>query len=134
MAVNQNDNKIIIQDSTVEVTVVIESCLPKQILFVEAAVSTEATKDGKKQNGMPNACPQEQPVERKQSNTGKKQQSVQSQRNTTGDIQNPKYVYFQACSIITYLRDKERATNKCTCMSVHTPWPTAHGLFLKITL
>jgi hypothetical protein len=65
MTVNQNDNKVIIQDSTVEVTVVIESCLPKQILCVQAAVSIEATKDGMRQNEMPNACPQEQPVERK---------------------------------------------------------------------
>ena len=86
MAVNQNDSKVIIQDSTVEVTVVIESCLPKQILCVQAAVSIEATKDGKSQNEMPNACPQEQSVERKQSSTGKKQ----SQQNTTGDTQNPK--------------------------------------------
>jgi len=87
---NQNDNKVIIQDSTVEVTLVIESCLPKQILCAQAAVSIEATKDGKRQNELPNACPQEQPVERKQSSSGKKQQSVQSQQNTTGDTQNPK--------------------------------------------
>ena len=69
---------------------------------------------------MPNACPQEQPEERKQSITGKKQQSVQPQRNTTGDTQNPKYVYFQACSVITYPLSKknERAKNKCTFMYV----------------
>jgi hypothetical protein len=84
--VNQNDSKVIIQDSTVEVTVVIESCLPKQILCVQAAVSIEAVKDGKSQNEMPNAFPQEQPVERKQSSTGKKQ----SEQNTTGDTQNHK--------------------------------------------
>jgi hypothetical protein len=87
--VNQNSNKVIIQDSTVEVTVVIESCLPKQILCVQAAVSIEAMKDGKRQNEMSNACQQEQPVERKQSSGGKKQQSVQSQQNTTGDTQHP---------------------------------------------
>lgn len=87
---NQNDNKVIIQDSTVEVTVMIESCLPKQILCVQAAVSIEATKDGKRQNEMPNAGPQEQPVERKQSSTGRKQQSILSQQNTTGTTQNPK--------------------------------------------
>lgn len=90
VAVIQNDSVVIIQDSSVEVTVVIESCLPKQILCVQAAVSIEATKDGKKQNEIPNAYPQERPTERKQSSTGKKQQSIQSQRNTTGDTQNPK--------------------------------------------
>lgn len=120
MAVNQNDNKVIIQDSTVEVTVVTESYLPKQILCVQAAVSIEATKDGKRQNEMPNACPQEQPVERKQSSTGKKQQSIQSQRNTTGDTQNPKYIYFQVCSVITYLHSKkknrEQRTSAPSCM------------------
>lgn len=89
MEVNQND-KVIIQDSAVEVTIVIESCLPKQILCVQVAVSIEAAMDGKRQNEMPNACPQEQPVERRQSSTGKKQQSIQSQQNTTGDTQNPK--------------------------------------------
>jgi hypothetical protein len=114
VAVKQNDNKVFIQDSSVEVTVVIESCLPKQILCVQAAVSVEATKDGKRQNEMPNACPQEQPVERKQSTTGKKQQSIQSQRNTTGDTQNPKYVYFQACSIITYMHSKKKEREQRT--------------------
>jgi hypothetical protein len=86
--VNQNGNKVIIQDSTVEVNVVIESCFPKHILCVQAAVSVEATKDGRKQNDLPNPRPQEVPAEKRQGSGGKKQQSIQSQRNDTGDTQH----------------------------------------------
>jgi hypothetical protein len=121
--VNQNSSKVIIQDSTVEATVVIESCLPKQILCVQAAVSLEATKDGKRQNDVPNASVQEQPVERKQNSAGRKQQSVQLQRNATGGIQHPKYVCSSACSIVTakYIicilkKERQKRRNKSLCM------------------
>jgi hypothetical protein len=86
--VNRSSSKVIIQDSTVEVNVVIESCFPKQVLCIRAAVSIEGTKDGKKQNDLPNPRSQELPVDRKQSSGGKKQQSIHSQRNSPGDTQH----------------------------------------------
>jgi hypothetical protein len=85
--VNQNNNKVIIQDSTVEVNIVIESCFPKPILCVQVAVSLEATKDGKIKNDLPNPRPQELAGEGRQNSSGKKQQSVHSQQNDSGDTQ-----------------------------------------------
>jgi hypothetical protein len=86
--VNHNGSKVIIQDSTVEVNIVIESCFPKQILCVQAAVSVEAIKDGRRQNDFPNPRPQEVPAEKRQGSGGKKQQSIQSQQNDTGDTEH----------------------------------------------
>jgi hypothetical protein len=85
--VSRNSSKVIIQDSTVEVIVVIESCFPKQIPCVQAAISVEGTKDGKRQSGLTNPHPQEPPVERKQSSGGKRQ-SIQLQQNSTVDTQH----------------------------------------------
>ncbi|XP_021932391.1 trafficking protein particle complex subunit 10 isoform X2 [Zootermopsis nevadensis] len=87
LEVSQHGNKVIIQDSTVEVNVVIESRFPKLILCINAAVSVEGVKDGKRQNDLPNPRPQEVPAEKRQGSGGKKQQSIQSQRNDTGDAQ-----------------------------------------------
>jgi hypothetical protein len=82
--VNQNNNKVIIQDSTVQVNIVIESCFPKPILCVQAAISLEATKDGKRKNDLPNPRPQELAG---QNSSGRKQHSVHSQQNDSGDSQ-----------------------------------------------
>jgi hypothetical protein len=79
--VSQSCRQVIIQDSTVEVIVAIESCFPKQVLCVQAAISLEGTKDGKKQSDLP--------TERKQSSVGKRQ-SIQQQTNSTGDTQQLK--------------------------------------------
>lgn len=85
--VSQSSSNVIIKGSTVEVIVTIESCFPKEIHCVQAAISLEGTKDGKKQNDVPNPRSQEPPVERRQSSGGKRQ-SIQSQQNTTGDTQH----------------------------------------------
>ncbi|XP_069695323.1 trafficking protein particle complex subunit 10 isoform X2 [Periplaneta americana] len=84
--VNMSNNRVIIQDCTVEVNVVIESCFPKEILCVRAAISLEEMKDNKKQNDSPNPRPHESPVERKHSSGGRKQ-VAQTQRNSPGDTQ-----------------------------------------------
>jgi hypothetical protein len=82
--VSESSRKVIIQDSTVEVVVAVESRFPKQLLCVRAAISLEGTKDGKKQGDPPNARSQELPVERKQSSGGKRQ-PVQSLPNNAGE-------------------------------------------------
>jgi hypothetical protein len=86
---SQSSRKVIIQDSAVEVVVVIESCFPKEMPCVQAAISLEGTKDGKKQSDSPSPRIQELPAERRQSSGGKRQ-SIQSQQNSTGDTQQLK--------------------------------------------